>query len=396
MEDVNNPVAGDGALPVTEEMITRYPCPFLGAFRDQKSVMSYASGNNRCYALEDALEIAREKQKTHCLSENYTNCYLYQQALAKQTDLNNKSKNGGFLNRMFQARSLALAMMLLLILLAALAWWPFPGLIVGESAVLGASLIQNSQKKPASEQETGEDGVAQSPSTEEGVSQSVIAQAPEYATAEPTKAKPTAVPGPAISDLPDLYQLFQIRREEDADDTYGSFNPIAYSDKGVNLPSLPSVAADDILRIYLMLPDEEQGQSINIARQEQVNILGRDDAGEWLRVRTESGLEGWIRAEDTAVGKWVNTLAVFEKFDGSDEALSVPTKLPVVADTAIVEGDLAVHTAPKSRFKIISHIDKGEIVSLLGRWQEGPWVRIRLDDGTEGWVDSDGLAMDEN
>ncbi len=358
-------------------------------------MMSYASGNNRCYALEDALEVAREKQKTHCLSENYTGCYLYQQALAKQSDLNHTSKNGSFLKRIFQARPLALVMMLLLILLATLAWWPFPGLIVGESAVLGASLIQNSQKIPASEQETGVDGVAQPVSTEKGVSQSVMAQAPEYATAEPTREMPTAVPGPAISDLPDLYQIFQIRREEDAD-TYGSFNPIGYSDKGVNLPSLPSAAAEDILRIYLMLPDEEKGQSINIARQEQVNILGRDDAGEWLRVRTESGLEGWIRAEDTAVGKWVNTLAVFEKFDGSDEALSVPTTLPAIAETEVVEGDLAVHTGPMFRFKIMSHIDNGEIVSLLGRWQEGPWVRIRLDDDTEGWVDSDGLAVAEN
>jgi hypothetical protein len=412
MEDVNKPEDGDGALPVADEMISEYPCPFLGSSRDPKSVMNYPSGNNRCYALEEALEIARERQKTHCLSENHENCHIYEQALAKQIEQSSSSKKAGSLSRIFRARTLALVIMLLLILIAALFWWPFPGFNIDDGTVFGAQFVQNSQKKvaseqeavteqetvseqeTASEQETGMDDPSQSVQTEKTVSQSLMAQAAGVAGDEQTALEPTAVPGPAISDLPDLYQVFQIRPEAGAGDLQESFSPITYSDEGADLPSLSTASAEETLRLYLLLPDQEKGQSITISRLEQVNVLGRDAAGELLRVRTQSGLEGWIYANETAMGHWVNTLAEFE--DGSEETLSIPTTLPAIAETEVVVDDLAIHIAPRLRFKIIDQLDKGELVSLLGRWQEGPWVRIRLNDGTEGWVSSSGLDMADN
>jgi len=400
MEDVNRPEAGDGALPVVEEMINEYPCPFLGSSRDPKSVMIYPSGNNRCYALEEAVEIAREWQTTYCLFENHENCHLYKQALAKQLEQSRSSKKVGSLSGIVQIRTLALVVMLLLIMIVVLFWWPFPGVTIDNGTVFGAPFLQNSQEKvasgqeTASEQETGVYDLSQSVQTEKTVPQSLMTQAPEDAGEQQAAVEPTAVPGPAISDLPDLYQAFQIQQEADAGDLQDSFSPITYSDEGAILPLLSTAAAEETLRLYLLLPDQEKGQSMDISRLEQVIVLGRDAAGELLRVRTQSGLEGWIFADKTAIGNWINTLPEFE--NGSEEALSIPTTLPVIAETAVVEDGLAVYIAPRLRFKIIDHIDKGELVSLLGRWREDPWVRIRLDDGTEGWVNSSGLDMAGN
>ena len=400
MEDVNKPEAGDSTVPVAEDMISNYRCPFLGSASDPKSVMSYPSANNRCYALEEALEIARERQKTHCLSENHENCPIYKQALSKQIERNSSAQKAGSLSRIFQARTLALVAMLLLILIAALIWWPFPGFTIDDGIVFGAPFMQNSQEKVASaqetvsEQETGVDDPSQSIQTEKAVSKSPLAQAPEDAVERQTAVEPTAMPGPDISDLPDFYKIFQFQQEADIGDLQDSFNPMNYSAEGAVLPLLSS-AAEETLRLYLLLPDQEKGQSIYISRLEQVNVLGRDAAGELLRVRTQSGLEGWIYADKTAIGSWINTLPEFE--DSSEEVLPIPTTLPVIAETTVVVDDLALHIAPRLRFKVIDHhIDKGELVSLLGRWREGPWVRIRLDDGTEGWVNAAGLDMADN
>ena len=81
---------------------------------------------------------------------------------------------------------------------------------------------------------------------------------------------------------------------------------------------------------------------------------------------------------------------------GAGEIFSVPTSLPVINTAAARHDNLAVRSAPGAHFKRIAFVDKDRTVGLLGRWQEGPWVRIRTDDGTEGWVEIDALIPVSN
>lgn len=397
MEQKNELTSGSIDLPISPDLIYQYPCPYLGASKDPVSVMSYPTESNRCYAFGASLEVDRQKQTMHCLTEEYASCHIFQQVLELEKEKSDSREKVRFLGQILRTRPLALAAMLLLILLAALIWWPLPGMTVQDGTVFSAQILRNTEYVQSIMRETAVENEPQaaveSKIEAESSAPAVVAERSDSETGiQQTAPQPTAVPLD-ISILPDLYQLFQIQQDEDFENSGGDFNPIAYSSQGVEIPSLSSDSdAENMIRIHLVLPEVEKGQSLNVSRFELLNLLGRDSAGEWIKVRTDSGIEGWVEVKETGLANSLDALSTVEKTGADEEAQSISTTLPEISTAAVRDDRLTMHVAPRVRFQIITTIEKGEPVSLLGRWREGPWVRIRLEDGTEGWVNSDGLA----
>ena len=55
------------------------------------------------------------------------------------------------------------------------------------------------------------------------------------------------------------------------------------------------------------------GQNVkfeDLAEDQEVDVLGRDEAGEWLKLSLDSGEEGWVAAEFIDVGVDVETLPI--------------------------------------------------------------------------------------
>ena len=63
------------------------------------------------------------------------------------------------------------------------------------------------------------------------------------------------------------------------------------------------------------------------------------------------------------------------------------TPAPAGGPTAYVNtGRLNVRTGPGIRYDVVTMIDQGQTMTLLGRNQPATWVKVHLPNGTEGWV----------
>ena len=49
---------------------------------------------------------------------------------------------------------------------------------------------------------------------------------------------------------------------------------------------------------------------VMLAEGQEVDVLGRDEAGEWLKISVDSGEEGWVAAEFIDVGVAVEALPI--------------------------------------------------------------------------------------
>ena len=416
MEQKNKPASGRNNVSLTSESFHHNQCPFLGAARDPDTVLAYSSTANRCYAFQDSDHVDREKQRVHCLSSSFAECERFQQGIKLPSETRYGSRSMGPFSQILQVRTLAVGIMLVLILLAALIWWPAPGLSRQERTVFSAPFNQESQAAQIEGEETVvQNEASQTSSANQKTEPAAIAAeadsekleiaAPAAGSERPAtessakKSEPESevllqIP---ISNLPDLYEVFQVQPEDGEQEVkpVSSFSPITYSNQGVAIPWFQDGTETGGTLLVYRGPDVIRGQPLRLSRFEPVSILGRDRSSSWLKMRTESGIEGWIRIADTKLGDWVYTQPEIENVGGATEVESITTSLPVVSEAQARRDNIVVRSAPGPNFKRITYLNEGDAINLLGRWKEGPWVRIRLDDDTEGWVKSTTLDPPE-
>jgi uncharacterized protein YgiM (DUF1202 family) len=114
-----------------------------------------------------------------------------------------------------------------------------------------------------------------------------------------------------------------------------------------------------------------------------VTVLGRNNTGTWLEVRTSQGAVGWVAA------LWVKLSA------GS--AMNVPLVTPNTpvqpATSANSQITATVHTlrlnlregAGTTATRILM-LQKGDVVTVLGRNSGGTWIKVQTSQGKQGWV----------
>lgn len=124
---------------------------------------------------------------------------------------------------------------------------------------------------------------------------------------------------------------------------------------------------------------------------QDITLLGRNSVSTWVKIQTVDGLQGWISASFVQAATPVSSLPIV---DGTAVATAVPgdgaTPVPVPsgAIATVNSGALNVRSGPGIGYNSIATTYSGTVLSLLGRIANNSWVKVRLSNGVEGWVNA--------
>jgi uncharacterized protein YraI len=107
-----------------------------------------------------------------------------------------------------------------------------------------------------------------------------------------------------------------------------------------------------------------------VYKNQTVNLLGRNADSSWLKVSLYNGVEGWVNA--TLVNPSV--------------AISSLTVLVSTSTAHVAAGNLNVRSGPGATYASVAVAHNGDSLVLIGRNSAATWVKVRLANGTEGWV----------
>jgi uncharacterized protein YgiM (DUF1202 family) len=124
---------------------------------------------------------------------------------------------------------------------------------------------------------------------------------------------------------------------------------------------------------YPIITVLDQGQGIL--------LLGRNDAGSWVQVKSPEDQVGWLNASLVKTTVQVSSLPVIET-------------LPPQPSGVVKAGALNVRGGPGLAFEVVTILQHGETVLVTGRNASGSWVQVKLNSGTGGWVN--GLYLEVN
>jgi uncharacterized protein YraI len=71
------------------------------------------------------------------------------------------------------------------------------------------------------------------------------------------------------------------------------------------------------------------------------------------------------------------------------------TELPVLTGVVDAQQTINVRSGPGTENAVVTTLEPGTEVRVLGRNSDGSWINIQLDDGTEGWVSAELLDIQE-
>ncbi|MFZ1401043.1 MAG: SH3 domain-containing protein [Candidatus Promineifilaceae bacterium] len=109
-----------------------------------------------------------------------------------------------------------------------------------------------------------------------------------------------------------------------------------------------------------------------------VSLIGRNADSSWAKIRLSNGTEGWVNAASTYITPNVSI---------SSLPLADSASAPTSSATALVAtGALNVRSGPGVTYSVITAASQGQTVMLLGRNANSSWAKIRLGNGSEGWV----------
>jgi uncharacterized protein YgiM (DUF1202 family) len=122
-------------------------------------------------------------------------------------------------------------------------------------------------------------------------------------------------------------------------------------------------------------PGVGYGVVTTVGQGQTVTLLGRNSNSSWARVRVASGQEGWVNVTLIQPNVAINSLPVVET--------------PALPATAVlITGAANVRSGPSLAFGSVAVIYQGTTVSLLGRNADTSWVKVRLSNSVEGWVNT--------
>ncbi|MCS6841454.1 MAG: SH3 domain-containing protein [Roseiflexus sp.] len=115
---------------------------------------------------------------------------------------------------------------------------------------------------------------------------------------------------------------------------------------------------------------------------EVVTLFERSIDGEWYRISTSAGLDGWVS----------RTLLIVDQ----EQAAQLPVAMPDNLPQATVFNGGNVRTSPSLRGLVIDQINAGESVILLARNADSTWLKIINERQITGWVSRTLLTIAPN
>ena len=395
----------DEGQPVPSKL---HVCPHLGIIDDPDTAVSFPAPANYCFRFEEPIFLQLSDQAELCLTPRYTDCHIYQQqsnaAVATANDMPRAKGQRPLL------RIVAGLTMLVLILLSVLFLWPQVGL--GARQTSEPETEAPLETNAVSGQQTAAEVAVPAPisPTSDAVAITTAAPepnaAPESAFPRPEQARVSAA-GNALADqvasvdvmlerpaltlegLPDLFGSLQIAEIGNISDGFGG--PISYGEAETAV-TIEDRSTDQGVTIFLRQePRSDNDSFVALPQSDAIQPVGRDESGTWVKLRAANGVEGWLDVTDPEASAWITGLPLLDENGLGASAQSVSTTLDVVRP-AIAETSQPLRAAPGEGFTTLTILAEGETVALLGKWQDGPWVRVRLQNGFEGWLDAAQLA----
>ena len=118
-----------------------------------------------------------------------------------------------------------------------------------------------------------------------------------------------------------------------------------------------------------------------------VAVLGRSGFNTWVQVRTFAGVVGWSNSNYMQMNVPLNNLPVV----GAAPVPPGATPIPPTAIGVVNTGAVNVRSGPDYTYSIVTIAYQGYTFTLLGRTADNAWVRVRMVDTTEGWVNASAL-----
>ncbi len=152
-------------------------------------------------------------------------------------------------------------------------------------------------------------------------------------------------------------------------------------------------------------PGVEYSVVTTVSQGNVVNLLGRNVNGTWAYIQTATAVVGWVNASSEYISPSVpiSSLPVVIPTTTTPTATPTgtipPTQTPTPTATStpvpisgahatIATGALNVRSGPGLAYSVVTTVYQGNVVSLIGRNANSTWAKIRLSNGTEGWVNA--------
>jgi N-acetylmuramoyl-L-alanine amidase len=110
---------------------------------------------------------------------------------------------------------------------------------------------------------------------------------------------------------------------------------------------------------------------------EQIPLVGRNATSAWLQVRLPSGSKGWVAAQ------YIHSSVPIYNLPVVDGGSPVP---PPNYSGIVTVPSLNVRSGPGLYNPVITRLNQGNSINILGRDYSGNWFKVSLYDGTTGWV----------
>ena len=118
-----------------------------------------------------------------------------------------------------------------------------------------------------------------------------------------------------------------------------------------------------------------------------VGLTGRSGFNNWVKIRLYSGQEGWVNSFYLNMSIPISALPVVS----SPAPTPPPTPTPPIAqpNTAVVAtGALNVRSGPGVSYTVVTVVQQGQTLQLLGRNANSGWAQVRTPSGHVGWVNA--------
>jgi uncharacterized protein YgiM (DUF1202 family) len=162
-------------------------------------------------------------------------------------------------------------------------------------------------------------------------------------------------------------------------------------------PAAAAVVSGGTATIYQR--PTESSPPVGTARQgEMAAVLGKNAAGDWLYILTQSTVQGWLPAKALQITFSLGEMPVLPddpRTSGPPETglSELLTRVaPVAAAVMIADGILA-REGPGTSYPAVGPVEKGELLGVFGTNAGGGWTYIVTISGTLGWVPLDSLRI---
>lgn len=159
------------------------------------------------------------------------------------------------------------------------------------------------------------------------------------------------------------------------------------SPKTTSIPNLPASTVTASSGLYMRSGPSKSSASIQVlAPGTTVYVISR--SGNWVQIQLSDGTKGWVNAKYISGTASSTTVSIGNPTAPARSARpATPGKRPYITVKAT---GLNVRSAPSTSATVVASAYKGQKLTILG-YSNG-WYKVRMPDGTIGWVTSTYVA----